>query len=175
MYPIYKLTMIAAIASIAQSSPTTSKVNVAGLNELYIAPYDERFANETETLAQRNVLKTLINDCGDSTFVDQGSEASPYASDCETLAYNIRGDGSWRIRSGVQRKLASYGTCAFGAQTYDGDDWYAYVGNEDIRDVIRDSISKFKRPDGKIGAKGIMNCESGSIANRNVLWGIYHN
>jgi Pathogen effector len=55
-----------------------------------------------------------------------------------------------------QRRLVSYGSCAFGVTV--GFEGTAVVGNEDIRDLVRDSITKFRRSDGKVGSKGTMTC-----------------
>jgi hypothetical protein len=73
-------------------------------------------------------------------------------ADCQHLARNIAGGGTWTVTSaGAQHQLAQYGTCAFGIQ---GDKSIntAYVGNQDIIDVINTSIAKFQW-EGKIGAK----------------------
>lgn len=113
------------------------------------------------------------NQCGDSTFVNQGSEASPWISDCETIVRNIAGGGTWTLFDGYQRTLATYGTCAFGAQKVSGGSSVHYVGNEDIRDLITDSIRKFGRNDGKIGAKGRMGCNAPGNSSA-IEWGIYH-
>lgn len=81
-----------------------------------------------------------INDCGDSTFVDESSGGSPLIADCQQIAANIAGGGTWVTNAeGVQRELVSYGTCAFGVTgvgelTYD-------VGNQDIIDLINSSIA----------------------------------
>ncbi|KAK3380217.1 putative necrosis-inducing factor-domain-containing protein [Lasiosphaeria ovina] len=115
-----------------------------------------------------------INDCDSSTFVNQGSGASPYISDCQQLAANIVGDGTWTIDTSNQHQLAQYGTCAFGAQA-SGCCWYAYIGNEDIRDLIYDSIRLFGT-DGRVGSKGDMHCQGGGgvIQDMTVTWGISH-
>lgn len=63
--------------------------------------------------------------------------------------------------------LVTYGTCAFGA-TGSSKDCIDHVGNDDIRDLIRDSIARFSWQ-GKVGAAGRMMCDG-----RWVNWGLYH-
>ncbi|PHH59376.1 hypothetical protein CDD81_3335 [Ophiocordyceps australis] len=116
-------------------------------------------------------LRKRTNQCGHSTFENRGSEASPLISDCETLMFNIRKDGRWRLSTGVHRTVATFGTCAFGAQVR--KQWYTYIGHEDIIDLIRDSIRDFRRGDGKVGSRGEMQCR-GDLLWANVEWGLYH-
>ncbi|EQL00126.1 chitinase [Ophiocordyceps sinensis CO18] len=116
----------------------------------------------TLTLSKRG------NSCGDSSFTNQGSDVSPLASDCEQLSWNIRRGGTWII-SGSHRTLARYQSCRFGAE---GEGWYTYVGHEDIMDLIGSSIKKFKRRDGRVGAKGSMPCE-GNDGGGPVRWKIF--
>jgi hypothetical protein len=130
------------------------------------------------------VLKADINPesndyCGDSTFEDHTSEASPLAADCLRIAHNIRNGGSWTLYGNKQRRIAQYGTCAFGAE----DDsihmnvllfTYISVGNQDVIDAIESSVNKFQRPDGKVGAAGVMICGIKDTEVYAVRWGIYH-
>lgn len=44
------------------------------------------------------------------------------------------------------------------------------VGTSDVKDLIRDSISKFRRSDGRVGSRGIMPCGPDEIA---IVWGLY--
>ena len=112
------------------------------------------------------------NSCGVSTFENRISNGSPSVADCQQLAYNIRGDGSWNHvgNPGQHRTLATFGTCVFGveADPHFGRQSAFRVGNEDIIDLIRDSISLYQG-DGRVGTRGIMMC-----GNTQVLWGIYH-
>ena len=58
---------------------------------------------------------------------------------------------------GEHRKIASYGTCAFGLKgSGGGSASIIQIGNKDIMDLIRDSIAKGLTFDGKVGAKGRM-------------------
>lgn len=93
-----------------------------------------------------------INDCGDSTFVNQSSGGSPKVPDCQQLAKNINGGGTWTIWPTGQHQLAQYGTCAFGAET---DAGWANIGNQDIIDLINSSIQRFQW-NGLVGSKGRM-------------------
>lgn len=79
--------------------------------------------------------RKLINDCGDSTFVDETSDASPLISDCEIIVSNIQNGGSWTTGDGgYWRQLVQFGTCALGVQG-DFQAQVFYVGNEDIMNV----------------------------------------
>jgi hypothetical protein len=98
-------------------------------------------------------------------------------SDCQQLARNIAGDGSWTVTTSEHRKLASYGTCVFGAQCIQ---WaVAYIGNQDIIDLINDSITRYQwqSPGGGlvVGSSGFMTCHSSpSVGDQGVQWGLYH-
>ncbi|KAK3373843.1 hypothetical protein B0T24DRAFT_624780 [Lasiosphaeria ovina] len=82
---------------------------------------------------------------------------------------NLSGPGAFTI-IGEDRQLASFGTCAFGANP--GNLGAAVVGTEDIRDLVASSIAAFKRQsDGKVGSKGSMACGPIGV---NVDWGLYH-
>ncbi|THC88729.1 hypothetical protein EYZ11_011829 [Aspergillus tanneri] len=114
--------------------------------------------------------------CGDSTFVDQTSDASPSVDDCLTIIKNIEGDAStdWttQVVGKNQRKVASHGSCAFGVEATKVDGNVNFVvGGQDVIDIINDSIKQFAR-DGKVGAKGNMDC-NGNIKSQPVLWGLY--
>lgn len=111
-----------------------------------------------------------INDCGDSSFENQTSGASPTVADCLKIAENIAGGGTWTTWGNPQRQLVQYGSCAFGVQTNEGT-WYK-VGNQDIIDLIHSSIEKFQW-NGLVGAKGSMNCQSLDDSWVGVEWGLY--
>lgn len=117
--------VLAALFTAAQCAPkvTVGKVGKAG------------------ELSERAIA---INDCGDSTFINRSSGGSPRVADCEQLARNIAGDGTWTVDDSAQHQLAQYGTCAFGVTVHSDGAWYAYIGNEDIRDLIFDSIKRFR-------------------------------
>lgn len=76
-----------------------------------------------------------INDCYDSSFENQTSDASPLVSDCQQIAVNIADGGTWSTGdAGYQRQLVQYGTCALGVSG-DFQAQVFYVGNQDIIDV----------------------------------------
>jgi hypothetical protein len=104
--------------------------------------------SSTHALPTTEVKRT--NDCGDSTFENQSSGASPLVSDCQQLVANIAGDGSWSYRPSF-KTIATFGTCAFGIAG--GFPLPYSIGNEDVRDLITDSITRFQW-EGKVGAKG---------------------
>ncbi|KAJ4369601.1 hypothetical protein N0V83_005363 [Neocucurbitaria cava] len=130
-------------------------------------------ATSASPVASKLDTRGSINDCGDSTFENQSSDGSPNISDCQQIATNIAGGGTWTVAVG-QHQLVQYGTCAFGVTPEDSLN-YAYIGNQDIIDVINASIQKFSY-NGKVGAKGVMGCQSGQgeVSGDEVTWGIYH-
>ncbi|KAF9054896.1 putative necrosis-inducing factor-domain-containing protein, partial [Panaeolus papilionaceus] len=119
-----------------------------------------------------------INNCGDSSFINQTSGGSPTVADCRQLAANIAGDGTWTVELLEHHQLAQYGTCAFGVQSYYHFNTFAYrVGNSDIIDLINDSINRFQL-NGLVGSKGSMPCQSDPFGwagyTATVNWGLYH-
>jgi len=120
--------------------------------------------------ASENPLVKRVNDCGGSTFENQSSGGSPTVADCRRLHDNIAGDGTWISNPNTQRTLATYGTCAFGVDNTGLG--IARIGNEDIRDLIRDSINRFQW-NNLVGAKGRMTCQ-GPTGDQTVTWGLYH-
>ncbi len=112
-----------------------------------------------------------INLCGESTFVNQNSRASPLIADCLHITANIADGGQWEVAVGRQHQLVQYGTCAFGVSGCCGDVFF-YIGNEDIINIIHDSIDKFGW-NGVIGATGQMRCDAAALPPR-VDWGLYH-
>ncbi|DAA73860.1 TPA_exp: Uncharacterized protein A8136_4063 [Trichophyton benhamiae CBS 112371] len=114
------------------------------------------------------------NDCGDSTFTNGSSPASPLAADCLKIASNIAAGGTWTVQVGGWHQLVQFGTCALGVRNA-GPGWHAIkVGNQDIIDVINTSIQKFKWFD-KVGASGEMPCQIVTTGWQNTQWSIYHN
>ncbi|KAK4196110.1 putative necrosis-inducing factor-domain-containing protein [Triangularia verruculosa] len=113
--------------------------------------------------------------CGHSTFENRGSAGSPWVTDCERMANNLSGSGTWTYSSFDRHKtIASHGTCAFGieaAQLFQG---VTHVGTQDVKDIVRDSIIKFRRSDGKVGARGEMQCgPAGSPSDIRIAWGLF--
>jgi hypothetical protein len=145
------------------------------------APINDKPLDGTTTgnSASPSVIFTPSNvqadHCGPSSFANQTSDASPLVDDCIHLANNIIGDGTWTSNPLGHRQLAKYGTCVFGVEGGDGTIIIqAYkVGNEDIRDLIFDSINKFQS-DGKVGSKGRMDCDAVLGLRIPVEWGLYH-
>jgi hypothetical protein len=115
-----------------------------------------------------------INDCGDSSFENQTSGASPSVNDCLQIAANIGGGGSWNVENELhhQHQLVQYGSCALGVQG-SGDGAWFNVGNQDIIDLIHSSINMYQW-NGLVGSKGSMPCQGPPSENVSVTWGIYH-
>ncbi|PPR07959.1 hypothetical protein CVT24_002541 [Panaeolus cyanescens] len=122
--------------------------------------------------------RAMINNCGSSTFINQSSTASPLVKDCQQIVRNISGSGTWTTPLWRQRKLVSYGTCAFGVEGVMPLGITGFkVGNSDIVDLINDSIKLFQWK-GKVGAKGEMRCQPEpaiGMPHIKVEWTIYHN
>lgn len=148
--------------------------NIAGVALLLAAAeatpiaLDGISANEATPAVVFKAKRESINDCGDSTFVNQSSGGSPKISDCQQIAANIAGGGSWTILTSDQHQLVQYGTCAFGVTTEDLLPALS-IGNQDIIDLINSSIQKFSW-NGLVGARGQMACRQGQV----VFWGLYH-
>ncbi|GFF22633.1 hypothetical protein IFM61606_08574 [Aspergillus udagawae] len=149
------LFLTAAVEAAPVAAPADRSMNEASPSVLFIKKRDR------------------INDCGDSTFINQSSGGSPRVDDCLQIARNIAGGGTWTFEGfGVQHQLLQYGTCAFGVTQ--GSRVTVKIGNQDIIDLINDSISRFQWY-GLVGSKGTMNCQvSGYIGQESVSWGIYH-
>lgn len=135
-------------------------------------------ADKTESVRDQPDFPCNMNNgkdyCEDSTFEDQTSNASPPVEDCLQIVKNIEGtDGSWNTFIETQRQLVSYGNCKFGVtgKGRKGNSNFD-VGAQDIVDIIRDAVKKFGNEDGKVGAKGVMQC-SGNIKKQKVEWGLY--
>ncbi|KAH6637326.1 putative necrosis-inducing factor-domain-containing protein [Chaetomium tenue] len=117
--------------------------------------------------------KRAFNLCEDSTFVDESSGGSPLASDCEQM---WRNNNKWpfhELTLGVERRLLEWGTCAFSATAVAtpilDNIWWTNIGDEDITDLVRDSISKFTR-NGRVGARGRAQCYEDTAID----WRIHH-
>ncbi|KAK3317241.1 putative necrosis-inducing factor-domain-containing protein [Cercophora scortea] len=122
-----------------------------------------------------------VKHCGDSTFTDQTSAASPFASDCLQIVANIVDAGTWTVFDGFRHQLVQYGTCAFSVRGMNGFILERFrLGNEDIVGIINAAVVKFQSqsgPNGEmvIGALGDVSCPRVSFGGlEQVLWGIYH-
>lgn len=118
-----------------------------------------------------------VNDCGDSTFVDQTSSASPTVADCLAMIEPHRNTNEeWEVENAIagnQHQLLGYGTCNFGVQG-DGQNGNIdyFIGSQDIVDLVTSSIQMFGGS-GQVGAKGEMPCNGDTDTPQNVIWGIY--
>lgn len=122
--------------------------------------------------------------CTASTFVNQGSGASPLVTDCQQILKNIAGGGMWEVENVVQaqHQIVQYGSCKFGVQggqpyntVGDASDVGFHVGNQDIFYIINTAISMFATLDGRIGAKGVFPCQGdqSNYPDTYVSWGLY--
>ncbi|KAL2847859.1 putative necrosis-inducing factor-domain-containing protein [Aspergillus pseudoustus] len=117
-----------------------------------------------------------IGYCGQSSFTDQTSDASPKIEHCRTIIKNIQGDPTTDFTHQVvgkpHREILHPESCHFGieAAAVNGNVEFK-VGGQDVIDIINDAISQYGRG-GLIGAKGFMNC-NGNVKTQAVEWGIY--
>jgi hypothetical protein len=116
-----------------------------------------------------NILQAREGDhCYESTFHGETFNGSALITDCQQLADSLDGSLSKEVDK-YERPYAIHGTCKF--LVYNNIRPYHYiarVGDQDVKDIIRDSISKFGR-DGRVGARGTMRCNPG---NQYVSWSI---
>jgi GH18 family chitinase len=115
--------------------------------------------------------------CGDSSFENQGSGASPLVDDCKQIIRNIEEDASTEFEHRItgHREILKHGSCAFGIKRTGGTGGAVQfrVGGQDVIDVINESIKRFAS-DGRVGAKGVFRCSGTTVnTNVNVEWGIY--
>jgi len=120
--------------------------------------------------------RASINNCDYSNFINRTSGGSPKVADCRQITYNIAGGGTWTV-DGLGKghhQLVQYGTCAFGVQIADSGYFGEYkVGNQDIIDLINDSIRLYQW-NGLIGSEGITSCQRTMGGMSEVKWGLYH-
>lgn len=116
------------------------------------------------------------NDCGDSDFEDQTSDASPSVDDCRQIIKNIQGNTNteWTVQfvGHNQREIAKAGGCSFGveASKINGNIKFT-VGGQDVIDIINTAIDKYGGG-GRVGAQGRMSC-NGNLHGQDVTWGLY--
>ncbi|KAF2222234.1 hypothetical protein BDZ85DRAFT_263298 [Elsinoe ampelina] len=107
-------------------------------------------------------LQTRDNRCGGSGFskvIDGVVSGNAKVQDCAKLRdYVYPRHHTWDITASGG-KVARYGSCTFyAAVTGDvPEGTVAYLGNEDIGDLIRDSITKYGGGDGSLHAFGNVN------------------
>jgi len=96
------------------------------------------------TLARRN-------NCLDSTFKNLGSSSAHLISSCQRISSNIAGGGDWNCL-GWNTKILTSGTCAFHCVPF-APQGSTIIHHDDVRDLIGDSIAKFKRSVGRVAAE----------------------
>lgn len=106
--------------------------------------------------------------CGSSTFASETSGGSPGVTDCIGLVESLSGGKTWKVGT-TRIELKRNGNCRFMAVADAGG---TKIGNEDVRDVVRDSIARFSG-NGRIGARGEMSCAGGAQGSERVRWWIW--
>ncbi|KAL4877049.1 hypothetical protein BJY04DRAFT_231180 [Aspergillus karnatakaensis] len=121
-------------------------------------------------------LLEMHDRCGETTWDNETSDASPDIEDCLTIVERIKGtEGEWDIENvvGTQHQLVEAGGCAFGIDSLDASNGNVqyFIGAGDIVDIIEGAIERYGG-DGKVGAKGKMYCD-GNTKQQHVEWGLY--
>lgn len=142
------------------------------------------------------VLQQRADYCDGTTWEGQTSLGSPVVSDCLTLADRL-GEFTWTIPTSGQKQIAQvctkawipllyvwdndrelndtcqWGTCAFGVRNIDQRIATPFIGNDNVRDLIRGAVQRFEW-NSRIGAKGVTSCRWNSGALTPIEWGLYH-
>ncbi|KAK0716575.1 putative necrosis-inducing factor-domain-containing protein [Apiosordaria backusii] len=141
------------------------------------------FRNETDTShysmkpadpkGDTTPLPKYLSNCRDDFYYENRvTHGSPWVKDCWVMYNNIQGDGLWWGEIG-HRKIATYGTCAYGIEA-DNKGGIIQIGNDDVRLTIKKSIEQFAfafpGEEEKISALGKLACETYVID-----WYIYNN
>jgi len=130
-----------------------------------------------ETSELRSIGRTLKkrnNDCSDATFNNNTASYSAPVADCQQMRNNIVGSGTWTLQPGEALVMIKYGNCSLSMGNQAGSD-FVYVGNDDLRDLIADSITKFSFGD-QVSTYGDVLCQSSLVlTNRWVHWQLFFN
>ncbi|KAK4163036.1 hypothetical protein QBC43DRAFT_355411 [Cladorrhinum sp. PSN259] len=112
--------------------------------------------------------------CGPSSFINETSGGSPLVSDCTMLMARFLGEETWTFDGG-HNTVAEYGTCKFVVNNFKSP-WSYHLGNDDVREILVESINSFKSddsdpglPPARVGATGYMNC-----GGPDIRWYIQH-
>jgi hypothetical protein len=113
-------------------------------------------------------------ECWDFTFEDRTSDASPSVSDCQGIINEVQGSvQNWERNIGPHTDVAEKGACKVGVESGIPNGPVVYwVGDQDVVNIVAESIKRFARKDGKVGAAGSMRCK-GNIGNQYIKWGLY--
>lgn len=152
-----------ASTEVAQDSVMRSEASGGPVASELEHIYERAAADQSPNPAaeSKRSLQKRTNTCGNSSFINKTSSGSPSSRDCLLLQdqqtyfpqkYTVNKSTSWVT-------LKYFGTCVFGVKS--SANYAAYVGNEDISDLLRDSLAKFTA-NGKVGAEGTMPCQSNS-------------
>ena len=191
---LLNLLLVGAGLACALRTPTTPQFELIEHRVLHpngsTVSVFEHHPSQTQTSTNRRSIDWFVDSnwdamysmCGDTTWAPHISASSPLVSDCEGIAAhhdqkNLK--GYYMVREfyepGTFQGLFSSGTCNFGIRpktAKDANGIYAwYIGSQDIRDLVIDSIRKFSKG-GKVGVEGDMTCTKGESA-MDVHWGIY--
>lgn len=112
-----------------------------------------------------------INDCEDSSFEPILTDTAARVDDCRVIISNISGGGTWTLSHGeAATPLVSYGTCSFDASRAGSDIEFLKIGNQDIIDLINESIRRFGDANGNLNAKGTVDCQVEGIGTSTMNW-----
>jgi hypothetical protein len=140
-------------------------------------PMTQSNATRSVTFQPENGDGALDDRCSNTLIAGETDVDSPRIDDCLVLAKNIASGGYWNVEAFVCRhhQLVQWGNCAFGVKAVCPSsglhDWFFHVGNEDIIDVIHQSIDMFGA-DGRVAAHGTFKCQAAATPPT-VEWGLY--
>jgi hypothetical protein len=110
-----------------------------------------------------SLLPKRMNECGQSTFTSESTNASTALADCQLLQTVLSQPAiasfGWDVGP-ESKELIAYGTCAFTARAVGGKT--GTLGNEDVFDLLRDSIAKEAR-NKHLGVRGSMFCGAAEV------------
>ncbi|KAK4197546.1 putative necrosis-inducing factor-domain-containing protein [Triangularia verruculosa] len=141
---------------------------------VWFSPY--QITNVTRSVAHK--LAALDDHCEESEGIHpETNPNSPLSNDCQVIYDRIVGPGTWTVSMWIHHQLVEYNSCAYGVNAFtskSGRAIFAYIGNEDIRDVLRRSMDKHSIDyDGceRVGTWGQFICRP---FDAEVEWDIYH-
>jgi hypothetical protein len=131
---------------------------------------------ETEVLNRRT-----INDCGQASFTGLTAPTnSPFLSDCQQVANQVLGWGTFQFSAGfpldgADVAILQSGTCQFILGTRSV--FLVNVGDQDVSDIINDSIRQFSgiNSDGTavVQAEGTVGCNAVAASSQaKVTWSL---
>ncbi|KAK4201384.1 putative necrosis-inducing factor-domain-containing protein [Triangularia verruculosa] len=163
------ITTLVTFTAISTAAPSPLRLHAATNNTIPQLT-NPRASNPNHVTTIPTDLHKRANLCSQPSFEDRGSEVSPLISDCMQMHDNFVRTGEWTYSSSeLHRTIGSYGSCRFGIESISARGRLTQIGTEDVRTLIRESVSRFGRHDGRVGARGLLRCH-GDVE---LQWGIF--